>query len=363
MIGGIEMENGAAGSGEQPRKRRKASHGKAERLLLLKLAGAARRARAIHAHLHGVGTTGAPDAADVILATLEQGHPLLTSQLTIGSTEFEEVDPTSLFSPESGVERVDHIVLDNVQRLHGDAVPTALAACTATDEDVAHWGGPFSAELRALTLGDHVPRIKVMRCIDPSVNPVALFTPPGEEPLTAVAASEIEAGAPIAFYGGELVLDSDASASSTYMYEISRAQLDARGYPESLPALRVDGSARGSLARFINDRWAPPGFPKRRPNAYMDTIFDLEARQFRLCFFASRAISRGTEIIADYGPDYWRVALKLLLRAHESAATIAWQRCEALGILPPPGALAAATDGAALDALDTAAADHDQSCQ
>ena len=164
-VGGIEMQNGAAGSGEQPRKRRKASHGKAERLLLLKLAGAARRARAIHAHLHGVGTTGAPDAADVILATLEQGHPLLTSQLTIGSTEFEEVDPTSLFSPESGVERVDHIVLDNVQRLHGDAVPTALAACTATDEDVAHWGGPFSAELRALTLGDHVPRIKVMRCI------------------------------------------------------------------------------------------------------------------------------------------------------------------------------------------------------
>ena len=40
----------------------------------------------------------------------------------------------------------------------------------------------------------------------------------------------------------------------------------------------------------------------------------------RLCFFASRRIRAGREIIVDYGPDYWEASHESLLRTHAKGA-------------------------------------------
>ena len=54
---------------------------------------------------------------------------------------------------------------------------------------------------------------------------------------------------------------------------------------------------------------------------YIDTIFSAERGEFFLCFFALGPIPARRELIADYvyGTDYWRTALRLILRGHQSA--------------------------------------------
>ena len=44
------------------------------------------------------------------------------------------------------------------------------------------------------------------------------------------------------------------------------------------------------------------------------------AGEFHLCFFASRRIRAGREIIVDYGPDYWEASHESLLRTHAKGA-------------------------------------------
>ena len=104
-----------------------------------------------------------------------------------------------------------------------------------------------------------------------------------------------------------------------YLYELDPAELRRRGYA-GRARLRVDASRAGGEARFINDRWAPDGLPPRTPNCYLELIFDGQTREFHLCFFASRRIRAGREIIVDYGPDYWEASHEALLRAHAKGA-------------------------------------------
>ena len=79
--------------------------------------------------------------------------------------------------------------------------------------------------------------------------------------------------------------------------------------------LATIASRTGSEARYINDKWGG-GLKERVPNAYVELLFDGEEKQFLLVFFASRNIAKGKEVIADYGPDYWQVAMEGLLEAH-----------------------------------------------
>jgi hypothetical protein len=86
-----------------------------------------------------------------------------------------------------------------------------------------------------------------------------------------------------------------------------------------LPPLHIDAWRRGGEARFVNDCFTPASLPARKSNVYIDTIFDGVTHEFHLCFFAKEPISRGAEIITDYGPDYWSTTLRLILDAHSSA--------------------------------------------
>ena len=52
----------------------------------------------------------------------------------------------------------------------------------------------------------------------------------------------------------------------------------------------------------------------------MELLFCGQAKQFHLVFFASARIKKGHEIIANYGPEFWRVASTVLLEAHAQAA-------------------------------------------
>ena len=85
------------------------------------------------------------------------------------------------------------------------------------------------------------------------------------------------------------------------------------------PQLPADASHAGSEGRFINDKFGG-GMGERRPNCYVDLIFDGEHGEFVLVFFASRRIAKNSEIIADYGDSYWEIATDVLLQAHRKEA-------------------------------------------
>ena len=300
----------------RPRKARKLARSREEENAIGEIAVAARRAHALHNERHGGSTD---ESLGMLLAHLEKGTYDVEAQAA-RRAEFEPV-PAAEFP----FERASAMCLERLQTgRHGKAMLKALKALSPVDSDEAHWNGPFGAKLRSLVEGRDKPNpnIRVMRAVNASLNPVALLTPPGEPALAAVAARHIAAGTPVALYTGELVADGDADLpSSTYVYEIARDELGARKYPAKLPSLRIDASRRGGEARFVNDKWAPAGWPQRIPNVYIDTVYDGASRELHLCFFASTPILKGCEIIADYGPDYWQTALRLLLAAHRQVAS------------------------------------------
>ena len=299
---------------DRPRKKGRLAPSRAELKLTAEIASAARRAHELHAKQTKLSkeAKASGQQLDALLAHLESG----VSTSPPAMPQRAEFLPTE----DSAYERHDEVCLKRLKKSpSGLAVLKALRACSEVDSDQAHWGGPFGAELRALVdgRGSPNPNIRVMRAADPSVNPVALLTPPGEPALAAVAAHHIAAGTPVALYTGELVVDGEDGElpSSTYVYKVTRDFLQARGYPDDLPAPCMD-AYRGGLARFVNDKWTPHGWPTRTPNVYMDTVYDGTRREVHLCFFASAPITKGRELIVDYGPEYWATALRLLLAAH-----------------------------------------------
>eukprot|EP00967_Tisochrysis_lutea_P026724 scaffold30870_cov36-Tisochrysis_lutea.AAC.1 len=116
--------------------------------------------------------------------------------------------------------------------------------------------------------------------------------------------------------------------SNSYLYELDASELASRGY--NGPCLRISALASGGLARFVNDAWAPLPLPRRKPNAYVDFVFDPRAGLPMLVLFASRAIPQGGEVLLDYGPAYWRVAARTLIREHAMACADALTRIAAL---------------------------------
>ena len=253
------------------------------------------------------------DNFTAVLDALAHGLKLPSRALSRGP-EFEEISPESAFA---GCEYLESGW--RTHRLTGKAaILKAMRACQEADEDEAHWSGPDGELLEAVARGEVEPRIRVMRAVSP-FNPVALFTPPSELALAAVAAYQIEVGEPIALYLGDLVTADADDPDNTYTYELDADELRLRGYAASA-ALRVDASTSGNESRFINDCWTPAGLPPRTPNCYLELIFDGQTREFHLCFFASRRIRAGCEIIVDYGPDYWEATHEALLRTHAKGA-------------------------------------------
>jgi hypothetical protein len=108
------------------------------------------------------------------------------------------------------------------------------------------------------------------------------------------------------------------------MYELDPSELSSRGYRG--PPLRISAASRGGIARFVNDAWAPPPLPPRAPNAYVELLLDPKTKLPLLVLFASAPIPRGGEALLDYGPAYWRVAARTLIREHAMVCGAALRR-------------------------------------
>ena len=303
-------------------KKRRADDSRADSTTnIAALAAAARRSRLAHRRRHPKAPplTADDKLADAILEAMEVGGAM-PSATKIRGPEFEDVEDEVCFGDAVGVEFIDRMRTDRLQSsAGGKAVLKAIAACKECDEDQAHWDGEEGELLDAIANDECTPRITPMRARNP-FNPVALLCPPTEVPLCAVAAENIQVGEPIAQYLGDLCLEdgTGGGASNTYIYELAADEMRRRGFKGSA-TLRVDASKAGGEARFINDKWSPGGLPARRANCFVELIFDGDAKEFMLVFFASRKIRKGEEVIADYGPDYWKVASAALLEAHAEA--------------------------------------------
>ena len=247
---------------------------------------------------------------------------------------FERVDEAAPWA--SGVEHCFKLDLGRLRAACGDEALIPLRAMRRTKGDAEDWDGPFGDELRRLASGVGPFFLRVARAVDP-LNPVTLFTPLGEDAFSACAALDLPAGAPVAAYTGELVRDDDEDtpASNTYLYELDMDEMRERGYEgahggQGDHSLRVDASRRGGYARFINDTWTPPGLPPREANVHVELTYDEEAKLPMLIFYADRDLVKGEEVIVDYGPDYWKVTLRQLQRAHSDAARRDRARCAEL---------------------------------
>jgi len=212
---------------------------KAERALVTKIAAAAHRSLTLHRQLNEPEAINANELLRALESFTSTGPKASKANGTAKRAEFEPVTPRSLYGRDAGVLRADGPCYGRLKGPHpkGKAILAALKKCKQVDEDDAHWTGPFGAELRALVDGRARPNpnLCVMRAVDPFVNPVALLTPVSEPALAAVAACDIGIGMPVALYSGELVADGDTDLpKSTYVYDIGRKQLSARGYPEKV---------------------------------------------------------------------------------------------------------------------------------
>ena len=301
------------------------------------LAAAVRRSRAAarsqgHANARQCTTfRGQTDLADEILSALESGSEL-PSRRAFRGPSFEPIEPKEAFS--STVERTDVLNFDGLP----DHITDALLNCEEADPDEAHWEGPDGELLEHVASCGGQGRVQVVRVLDP-FNPVGLFTPLSEEPLAAVAAVDIATGEPIAPYLGDVVTEDDPSideTTNTYLFELDPDELALRGYdgPRGV-GLRVDASKRGGLARFVNDR-ASFGLPARTANSYLELLYDGEQREWVVMLFASERIPKGREIIVDYGPDYWQVALPSILNGHEASSSSSRPRAGVKNTKPQP---------------------------
>ena len=289
-----------------------------ERSRTIALAAAVRKTRSLHRkRAPAVKDDAATNVADAILGAIEGDLPL-PSRRSYRGPEFVDVPDELVFGPVAGVEYIEGLRPDGLCDRHGDAILQAMSECHELDEDEAHWNGPDGELLRAIVDGEAESRISVKRAVNP-FNPVCLLTPPSEHALTATAAEPILAGEPIALYSGDLVAEGESTASNTYLYALDMDELRRRGYKGPSTQLRVDASRAGSEGRFVNDKFGG-GVGERRPNCYIDLIFDGEHGEFVLVFFASRRIAKNSEIIADYGDAFWEVATDVLLQAHKKEA-------------------------------------------
>ena len=131
-----------------------------------------------------------------------------------------------------------------------------MRACQEADEDEAHWSGPDGELLEAVARGEVEPRIRVMRAVSP-FNPVALFTPPSELALAAVAAYQIEVGEPIAL--SRRPRHRGRGRPGQHVHVRARRRRAAAARTRRQPQLRIDASTSGNESRFINDCWTPAG--------------------------------------------------------------------------------------------------------
>jgi hypothetical protein len=112
------------------------------------------------------------------------------------------------------------------------------------------------------------------------------------------------------------------------MYELDPSELSSRGYHG--PPLRISAASRGGLARFVNDAWAPAPLLRRTPNVYVELLLHRKTKLPLLVLLASAPIPRGGEALLDYGPAYWRVAARTLIKEHALACGVALRRIVAL---------------------------------
>ena len=247
----------------------------------------------------------ATDGAARVLQAIKDGETISAKEVAKW-TFFEPVlNPFQL----TGVEELHEVDPSDLPEIYRGF----LKECYLSENDKWHWKQPYADLLGVIVCGTAGCDAYIAIAKDTSkLSPVALFTPPSVTPYAAVAKAYIRQGWPIVQYAGRLVLDEDVESDNHYLYELSREEMERRGYEG--PPLLLDPEKRGGPARWINDDWTPRGLPKRQPNCFVQLVFSAETQLPHLIWFASKAIQKGQELICSYGPRYWRHVFKDLLK-------------------------------------------------
>eukprot|EP01047_Picozoa_sp_COSAG01_P027726 COSAG01_NODE_1838_length_9083_cov_3.184328_8_plen_938_part_00 len=179
--------------------------------------------------------------------------------------------------------------------------------------------GQWAKELKAMMRDGarEGPTVQVVEVEMPR-HPARIFTVPDEIAHGVVAARSFEAHEPILLYSGELMPNNAAPDDSAYVYLINNEDLP--GYPKHADLLCVDPFKKGNEARFINDRWAPPGMEHACANVGTKVLWDIERSMPRLVITAKRRIFEGEELLLDYGSTYWKYVLPRLMESHAQFA-------------------------------------------
>eukprot|EP00775_Hariotina_reticulata_P012718 gene12718-12848_t len=173
-------------------------------------------------------------------------------------------------------------------------------------------------------------KVQVAEVVDLQ-HPVRWCTAPHERAYTLVASADIAKDEPIIDYVGCYkagAADVKRPLDAAYSYGIDKRDLQQLGFKSSSASWRrqlfVDNKRVGNISRFINCCWgrmepaegAPP-----HVNVGARVVWNTDISRPIVRLFADRPISKGEELVVDYGPHYWSiVARALMIAQHEYAA-------------------------------------------
>ena len=144
------------------------------------------------------------------------------------------------------------------------------------------------------------------------LHPVRLFAVPecDPPPMAVVTNRSFKKGMPVLLYSGNVTDTVDnLDSTSTCLCDFDVESLGLSGM-----TLIVDGA--GHIGGYVNGSWTPTHLQKRRPNVEFRSVWLDDYMYPIIVMTAIKNISKGDELIVDYGPHYWRGTWIKLLRDH-----------------------------------------------
>lgn len=184
------------------------------------------------------------------------------------------------------------------------------------DDRPPRWQDIFVEKANALAAHDllyekNCPGIVIKR-IDDLLHPVRFLSPPGKPQYGVFATSSFQANSPILSYKGEVISQREYDADSGRQYSFD--------FGLSL-SLHIDACENGNEGRFVNDCfgrvWEPGRQDSEAANANYTVCWDFGYNMPVLFIVAGpKGVSKGEEVVVDYGKLFWNPLLHEMGRAH-----------------------------------------------
>ncbi|KAK9808627.1 hypothetical protein WJX72_000836 [[Myrmecia] bisecta] len=194
-------------------------------------------------------------------------------------------------------------------------------------------GNSLSQQEYALIESGDMPKCAVAE-VESIWHPVRHCTLPGVPARALVATSDLKEGEPLGVYVGEYWFNEQRfdrqhdAEEQMYAYALEGAQLEEEcplsgnqrydGKPAAWPsAIIVNAQDQGNIARFMSAPYECDG-GEEEINVEARAIFDDRVGKKRpyVMIYAMCDISKGDEIMVDYGKAYWRKVTKYMQNAH-----------------------------------------------